>query len=68
MLTITFAALMIAVLSNFWLLTNVSYAVLLSPTSQLPTVKVIFPQKSQQIPVGKSSIYVFINIQLTKCY
>ena len=54
MLTITFAALMSAVLSNFSLLTNVSYAVPLSPTSQLPTVKIISPHKSQQIPVGSS--------------
>jgi hypothetical protein len=54
MLTITFAALMVAVLSNFWLLTNVSYAVPLSPTSQLPTVKITFPHKSQQFRVGSN--------------
>ena len=54
MLTIIFAALMAAVLSNFWLLTNVSYAVPLSPTTQLPTVKISFPHKSQQIRVGST--------------
>ncbi|MGA9154217.1 MAG: hypothetical protein WBZ36_26840, partial [Candidatus Nitrosopolaris sp.] len=35
MLAITFAALITAILSNFWLLTNVSYAVPLSSTKQL---------------------------------
>jgi hypothetical protein len=49
MFTITFTALIAMVLSNFWLLTNVSYAVPLSPTSQLPAVKISFPHKSQQI-------------------
>jgi hypothetical protein len=52
MLTITFAALM--VLSNFWLLTNVSYAVPLSPTTQLPAIKITSPHKSQQIRVGSN--------------
>jgi hypothetical protein len=51
MLTVIFAALMAAVLSNFWLLTNVSYAVPLSPTTQLPAVKITSPHKSQQIRV-----------------
>jgi len=54
MLTITFAALMAAVLSNFCLLTNVSYAVSLSPTSQLPAVKITSPHKSQQIRLGSN--------------
>src|SRR5215813_11801594 len=54
MLTITFAALMAAVLSNFWLLTNVSYAVPLSPTTQLPAIKISFPHKGQQIRVGSN--------------
>jgi hypothetical protein len=54
MLTITFAALMAAVLSNCWLLTNVSYAVPLSPATQLPGVKITFPHKSQQIRVGSN--------------
>jgi hypothetical protein len=49
MFTITFTALIAMVLSNFWLLTNVSYAVPLSPTSQLPAVKISFPHKRQQI-------------------
>jgi hypothetical protein len=56
MLTITFAALMAVVLSNFWLLTNVSYAVPLSPTSQLPAVKIISPHKSQQIRLGSNTL------------
>ncbi|HYA82802.1 MAG TPA: hypothetical protein VEH06_05050 [Candidatus Bathyarchaeia archaeon] len=54
MLTITFATLMAGALSNFWLLTSVSYAVPLSPTTQLPAVKVTFPHKSQQIRVGSN--------------
>jgi hypothetical protein len=54
MLTITFAAPMAAVLSNFWLLTNVSYAVPLSPTPQLPAIKITSPHKSQQIKVGSN--------------
>jgi hypothetical protein len=45
---------MVAVLSNFWLLTNVSYAVPLSPTSQLPAIKITSPHKSQQIRVGSN--------------
>jgi hypothetical protein len=53
MFTITFTALIPMVLSN-WLLTNVSYAVPLSPTSQLPAVKITFPHKSQQIRVGSN--------------
>jgi hypothetical protein len=52
MFTITFAALM--VVSNFWLLTSVSYAVPLSPTTQLPAVKITSPHKSQQIRVGSN--------------
>jgi hypothetical protein len=52
MFTITFAALVAVVLSNFWLFTTVSYAVPLSPTTQLPAVKIAFPHKSQQIRVG----------------
>ena len=48
---ITFGA---GILSNLWLLTNVSYAVPLSPTSQLPAVKITSPHKSQQIPVGSN--------------
>src|SRR5215471_14591816 len=51
---ITFAALMAAVLSSFWLLTNVSYAVPLSPTTQLPAIKISFPHKGQQIRVGSN--------------
>jgi hypothetical protein len=54
MLAITFAALMAAVLSNFLLLTNVLYAVPLSPTSQLPSIKITSPHKSQQIRVGSN--------------
>jgi hypothetical protein len=54
MLTITFAALMAAALSNFWLLTSVTYAVRLSPTTHLPAVKITFPHKSQQIGVGSN--------------
>ncbi len=54
MFTITFAALMAAVLLNFWLLTNVSYAVPLSPTTQLPAIKMTSPHKSQQIRVGSN--------------
>ena len=54
MLIITFGALIAGVLTNFWLLTNVSYAVPLSPTSQLPAVKITTPHKSQQIPVGSN--------------
>jgi hypothetical protein len=54
MLTVTFAALMAVVLSNFWLLTNVSYAVPLSPTPQLPAIKITSPHKSQQIRVGSN--------------
>ena len=53
-LTITFAALMAGVLSNFCLLTSVSYAVPLSPTTQLPVVKITFPHKSQQIRLGSN--------------
>jgi hypothetical protein len=52
--TVTFAALMVAVLSNFWLLTSVSYAVPLSPTTQLPAVKITFPHKNQHIRVGSN--------------
>ncbi|HYV52260.1 MAG TPA: hypothetical protein VE971_03110 [Candidatus Eisenbacteria bacterium] len=48
---ITFGA---GILSNLWLLTNVSYAVPLSSTSQLPAVKITSPHKSQQIPVGSN--------------
>ena len=48
---ITFGA---GILSNLWLLTNVLYAVPLSPTSQLPAVKITSPHKSQQIPVGSN--------------
>src|SRR5215467_11428840 len=48
---ITFGA---GILSNLWLLTNVSYAVPLSPTSQLPAVKITSPHNSQQIPVGSN--------------
>ena len=55
MLTITFAALMAGVLSNFWLLTSVSYAVpLSSTTTQLPAVKITFPHKSQQFRLGNN--------------
>ena len=54
MFTITFAALMAAVLLNFWLLTNVSYAVPLLPTTQLPAIKITSPHKSQQIRVGSN--------------
>jgi hypothetical protein len=54
MFTITFTAPMAVVLSNFWLLTNVSFAIPLSPTTQLPAVKITFPHKSQQIRVGSS--------------
>ena len=54
MLTITFTALMAGVLSIFWLLTSVSYAVTLSPTTQLPAVKITFPHKSQQFRVGSN--------------
>ena len=49
---ITLAALIAVVLSNFLLLTNVSYAVPLSPTMQLPAIKITSPHKSQQIRVG----------------
>jgi hypothetical protein len=52
--TVTFAALMVAVLSNFWLLTSVSYAVPLSPTTQLPAVKITFRHKNQHIRVGSN--------------
>jgi len=52
MFTITFGALIAVVLSNFLLLTNVSYAVPLSPTMQLPAIKITSPHKSQQIRVG----------------
>ena len=54
MLTITFAALMAAALSNFWLLASITYAVPLSPTTQLPAVKITCPHKSQQIGVGSN--------------
>jgi hypothetical protein len=54
MFTITFAALVAVVLSNFWLVTSVSYAVPLSPTTQLPAVKITSPHKSQQIRVGSN--------------
>jgi hypothetical protein len=55
MLTITFAVLIAGVLSNLWLLAaSVSYAVPLSPTTQLPTVKITFPHKSQQFRVGSN--------------
>jgi hypothetical protein len=54
MFTITFATLVAVVLSNFWLLTSVSYAVPLSPTTQLPAVKITSPHKSQQIRVGSN--------------
>src|SRR5215469_17845972 len=49
MFTITLAALIAVVLSNLLLLTNVSFAVSLSPTMQLPAIKIISPHKSQQI-------------------
>ena len=62
MLTITFAALMAAVLSNFWLLTNVSYAVPLSPTTQLPAIKISFPHKGQQIRVGSNILVSGISL------
>jgi len=52
MFTIKFTALITIVLSNLWLFTNVSYAVPISPTTQLPTIKIIFPHKNQQIRVG----------------
>ena len=54
MFTIIFAALMAGVVLNFLLLTNVSYAVPLSPTLQLPAVKITSPHKSQQIRVGSN--------------
>jgi hypothetical protein len=54
MFTITFAVLIAVVLSNFLMLTNVSYAVPLSPTTQLPTIKIASPHKSQQIRVGSN--------------
>ncbi len=54
MFTITFTTLMAVVLSNFLLLTNVSYALPLSPTAQLPAIKITFPHKSQQIRVGSN--------------
>jgi hypothetical protein len=54
MLTITFAAITVVIVSNFWLLTIVSYALPLLPTSQLPTVKITSPHKSQQIRVGSN--------------
>jgi hypothetical protein len=54
MSTITFTALMAVVLSNYWLLTGVSYAVPISPTAHLPAVKITSPQKSQQIRVGSN--------------
>lgn len=54
MFTITFAALMAVVLLNSWLLTSVSYAVSLSPTTQLPTVKITSPHKGQQIRIGSN--------------
>ena len=57
MFTVTFGALMAGVLSNFLSLTSVSYAVPLSPTSQLPAVKITFPHKGQQFRVG-SNIFV----------
>ena len=47
-------ALMASVLSIFLLLTNVSYAVPLSPTTQLPAIKITSPHKSQQIRVGSN--------------
>ncbi len=49
MFTITFAALTAIVLSNSGLLTNISYAISLSPTTQLPVVKITSPPKSQQV-------------------
>jgi hypothetical protein len=54
MRAITFAALTVAIVANFWLLTSVSYALPLLPTSQLPTVKITSPHKSQQIRVGSN--------------
>jgi hypothetical protein len=45
---------MAVVLSNFCLLTNVSYAVPLSPTMQLPAVKITSPHKSQQFRVASN--------------
>ena len=54
MFTIIFAALMAGVVLNFLLLTNVSYAVPLSPTLQLPAVKITSPHKSHQIRVGSN--------------
>jgi len=52
MFTITFGTLIAGVLSNFLSLTNVSYAVPVSPTSQLPAVKITFPHKGQQFRIG----------------
>jgi hypothetical protein len=54
MFTITFGALMAGVLSNFLSLTSVSYAVPVSPTTQLPAVKITFPHKSQEFRVGSN--------------
>jgi hypothetical protein len=54
MSTIAFVALMVAVLSNFSSLTNISYAISISSTSQLPAVKITSPHKSQQIRVGSN--------------
>jgi hypothetical protein len=45
---------MAVVLSNSSLLTSVSYAVPLSPTTQLPAVKILSPHKSQQFRVGSN--------------
>jgi hypothetical protein len=47
--TITFATLAAIILSNSGLLTNVSHAVSLSHTTQLPAVKITSPPKSQQV-------------------
>jgi hypothetical protein len=52
--TITFAGLMAVVLSNSCLLTSVTYAVPLTPTTQLPAVKITSPFKGQQIRVGST--------------
>jgi hypothetical protein len=52
--TITFAGLMVVALSNSCLLTSVTYGLPLTPTMQLPTVKITSPFKGQQIRVGST--------------
>ncbi len=52
MFAISFTALMVVVVS--WMLTGVSYAVPLSPTTHLPAVKITSPHKGQQIPIGSN--------------